>query len=122
MKIELSVFGEDHPDVANSYNNIGAVYYFQRNFEKSLACYEKSLKTRLAVFGENHPEVATSYYNIGLAYYAQRNYEKSLECFEATLRIRLSVSGEEHPDTIGVRNNIAEVKQKIKEIENIGMK
>jgi hypothetical protein len=41
---------------------------------------------------------------------------------EATLRIRLSVSGEEHPDTIGVRNKIAEVKQKIKEIENIGMK
>ena len=74
MEIYLAVFGENHPNVAMNYNNIGGVYYNQGNYDQALEYYNKALKIYLAVFGENHPDVAMSYSNIGFNYYNQDLY------------------------------------------------
>ena len=70
LKINLEIFGENHPDVAQSYNNIGGVYDAQGDYVKALEMYQQSLKIRLAMFCDCHPDVATSYNNIGYAYFA----------------------------------------------------
>ena len=70
LKIYLAIFGETHPDVATSYNNMGGVYDSQGDYAKALEMYQQSLKIRLAIFGETHPAVATIYSNIGVAYFA----------------------------------------------------
>ena len=70
LKIRLAIFGETHPDVALSYNNIGSVYSSQGDYVKALEMYQRSLKIYLAIFGETHPNVATIYSNIVVAYFA----------------------------------------------------
>ena len=55
LKIRLSLFGENHPEVALSYYSIGSLYIIQGDKSKALNYYEKSLKIRLSVYGENHP-------------------------------------------------------------------
>ena len=68
MKIRLQVLGENHPDVAISYNRIGVAYDKLGEYEKALEFFQKALKIRLQVLGENHPDVATSYNSIGIVY------------------------------------------------------
>ena len=115
LKLKSSVFGENHPDVASSYNNIGIVYYAMGDYSKALEYYEKDLKIGLSVLGENHPDVAKSYNNIGVVYGAMGDYSKALEYYEKSLRIRLLVLGEDHPKTKVVQENIEEVRQKLME-------
>ena len=55
LKIRLSLFGENAPEVALSYYNIGSLYIIQGDRSKALNYYENSLKIRLSVYGENHP-------------------------------------------------------------------
>ena len=61
MKIRSQVLGENHPDMATSYNNIGNAYCNRGDYDKALEFYQKALKIRFQVLGENHPDVAYSY-------------------------------------------------------------
>ena len=48
LKIWLQVLGENHPDVATSYNNIGFVYNNLGEYDKALEFHQKALKIRLS--------------------------------------------------------------------------
>jgi tetratricopeptide (TPR) repeat protein len=52
------VFGEDHPDTASSYNNIGLVYKNMGNYMKAIEYLESSLMIKLKILEENHPDTA----------------------------------------------------------------
>ena len=106
LNIRLSVFGENHPDVATSYNNIGSVYDSLGEYVKALEYYEKSLDISLEIYGESHSDVAISYNNIGGVYNSLGEYVKALECHEKSLDIKLEVYGESHPDVAISYNNI----------------
>ncbi len=101
--------GENHPDVATSYNNIGLVYADLGENSKALEFYQKALKILLQVLSENHPKVATCYNNIGLVYEDLGEYAKALEFHQKALKIYLQVLGENHPDVARSYNNIGSV-------------
>ena len=58
--IELSVrwLGEDHPDTANSRNNLGAVLHAQGRYAEAEELARQALAARIAVLGEGHPHTA----------------------------------------------------------------
>ena len=109
MDIRLGVFGPEHPDVANSYNNLGSVYYSQGDYAKAVDFFNKALDIRLGVFGPEHPDVANSYNNLGCVYYSQGDYAKAEEFYNKALDIRLHVFGLEHPDVANSYNNLGSV-------------
>ena len=78
LNIRLSIFGECHPDVAMSYNNIGGVYYSQCDYAKALEYYEKSLEISLSIFGECHPDTVDTVENIAVSYLKMEDYENAL--------------------------------------------
>ncbi len=91
LSIRKKVFGEEHPDVASSYHNIGVNYYAMGDYEKALEFQNKALSIRKKVFGEEHPQVAWSYNEIGAAYYAMGDYEKALEFDNKALSISIAL-------------------------------
>ena len=93
LLIQLSVFGENHPYVATTYNNIGFIYYSQGDYVKALEYYNKALSIRLFVFGENHSYVATCYSNIGIIYFFQSNYSQALDYLIKSLKIYSGLYG-----------------------------
>lgn len=56
LSIRKKVLGEEHPDVATSYYDIGGVYKSQGDLLKALEYYQKALTIRLKVLGEEHQE------------------------------------------------------------------
>ena len=113
LNIRLSVFGESHPYVARSYNNIGYVYYSLGEYAKALEYLEKSLDISLEIYGDSHPDVATSYNNIGSAYNRLGKYAKALEYYEKSLTIRLEIYGDSHPDVATIYENIGSVYNRL---------
>jgi serine phosphatase RsbU (regulator of sigma subunit) len=66
------------------YNSLGTIYYYQKDYSKSVKYYEESLELKIDKASNN--EKAKSYYNIALIYEkmgkkqkAESNYEKSLD-------------------------------------------
>ncbi len=107
--------GENHPDVAKSYNNIGGVYDLLGESSKALEFYKKALNIKLRVLGENHPDVAISYNNIGSIYDLLGENGKALEFYHKALKIRLQVQGKNHPDVAISYNNIGCIYQNLGE-------
>ena len=99
LKIDRERWGENHPEVAIGYSNMGSVYEEQGEYEKAKGLYEKSLRICERVLGEGHPDTASIYNNLGLVYAAQREYEKAEELFEKSLRVYERIMGENHPYT-----------------------
>lgn len=64
MKIEKQIFGVPHYIVANTLNQIGAVYDEQKNYELAEQYYRQSLEMSRQLLGQEHPSVATSMNNL----------------------------------------------------------
>lgn len=54
MEIQERILGKEHPDTANSYNNIGSLYYAEQDYHKALEYFEKALKIYKEKLGEGH--------------------------------------------------------------------
>lgn len=61
-----SIFGDNHPSVAVTLNNIGEVYRSQENYYLALNCYLESLECYKESFSDNHPSVAMTLANLGI--------------------------------------------------------
>ncbi len=106
--VELSekLFGENHPDTATSYHNIGGVYVGKGDFDTALEYHNKALGIFLQILGKNHPATAVSYNNIGLVYSHKGDYDAALVYYMKALNIKKQIFGENHPDTATSYNNI----------------
>ena len=96
LKIRQNLFGENHSNVATSYNNLGSLYDNMGNLPKAEEFYLKSLKIRQNLFGENHSNVATSYNNLGGLHYNMGNLPKAEEFYLKSLKIYENLFGENH--------------------------
>lgn len=100
------VLGEEHPDIATSYNNLAVMYYNQGKYKEAKELYKKALQIREKVLGEEHPDTATSYNNLAGLYYDQGKYKISLSYCYKTYKIFVSKLGVSHPKTQIVYRNM----------------
>ena len=117
LKIDRERWGENHPEVAIGYSNMGSVYEEQGEYEKAKGLYEKSLRIRERMLGEDHPDTASIYSKMGSVYEEQGEYEKAKGLYEKSLRIRERMLGEDHPDTARSYSALAGVYKKQGEYE-----
>ena len=61
----LRLLGEEHLDVAASYNNLGTAHLGRGEYDKAIDYYEKALAIRLKSLGAEHANVALSYTCLG---------------------------------------------------------
>ncbi|KAJ1469068.1 hypothetical protein T484DRAFT_1982955, partial [Baffinella frigidus] len=110
LDLSIKVHGEEHPDVATSYNNIASLFQSQGKYPEALELHTKSLAIDLKLHGPEHPGVARSYNNMACVYFKSQGKEKeAMEFFEKSLAINLKFFGPEHPEVLGLYNNMAAV-------------
>lgn len=69
LKITQVIMGQNHPNTAQSYNNLAGLYHLMGKYEKAKSLHRKALKIRQEILGENHPDTALSYNNLAGLYY-----------------------------------------------------
>ena len=109
LVIRKKIFGEDHADVATSYNNLASVYNSQGEYNQAKELHEKALMIQKKIFGEDHAHVALSYNNLASVYESLGEYHQAKELHEKALVIQNKIFGEDHADVATSYNNLASV-------------
>jgi Tfp pilus assembly protein PilF len=67
------------PKFPQAVNNLGTIYYSQKNYRKALKCYKKALKL--------DPNSASVWVNIGSAYFAKHDVKRAAQCYDKAMQI-----------------------------------
>jgi tetratricopeptide (TPR) repeat protein len=100
-------FGNDHPDVATSLNNLAALYYSQGCYSKAEQLYLQALELLQRLLGNDHPSVATSLNNLAGLYQSQGRYSEAEQLNLQALKLRQHLLSNDHPDVATSLNNLA---------------
>ncbi|XP_078345544.1 uncharacterized protein LOC144631047 [Oculina patagonica] len=106
LVIRKKIYGEEHADVAATYNNLGAVYHDLGQYNEAKEFYDKGLVIRKKICGEKHADVAASYNNLGNVYRDFAQYNEAKENYDKGLVINKTINGEEHADVAASYNNL----------------
>ena len=68
--------GPEHPDVAQSLNNLAGLYQAQGQYAKAEPLHQRALAIREKALDPDHPDVAESLNNLALLYKTQGQYAK----------------------------------------------
>ncbi len=106
---DRNTLGENHPNVAENYTNLGLAWLAKENYGKAIEFYEKALKVDIRAFGENHPKVAIDQNSLGFVLYRSGNYDKAISYYEKALANNRKTLGGEHPNSALSLGNLGAV-------------
>jgi tetratricopeptide (TPR) repeat protein len=67
------------PKYPEAVNNLGTIYYAEKNYSHAIKCYKRALKLS--------PDSASMYSNLGSAYFGRKDYKKATEYYQEALRL-----------------------------------
>jgi len=101
-----------HPDVAQSLNSLGGLYYIQGRDAEAEPLLQRSLAIREQALGPEHPDVAQSLNNLAGPYRRQDRYAEAELLLQRALTIAEQALDPTHPLVAAVRKNYADVLQR----------
>lgn len=107
VTIKRQVLGENHPETAQSINDLATLYRDQGNYSQAEILYQQSIDILQRTVGENNPLTAKVFNNLAALYYFQSNYPKAETLYLQAINIYRQVVGEKHPQTAETLNNLA---------------
>jgi tetratricopeptide (TPR) repeat protein len=102
-------FGENHPNVAGSLNNLAGLYQAQGRYSEAEPIYHRVLSILEQRLGANHRVMATVLNNLARLYQAQGRYEEAEPLYLRSLSIREQQLEQNHLDVAESLNNLAEL-------------
>lgn len=112
LKLRRKLFGDKHPDLAESYMNIATVYY-ENNTRRAIKLYNIALSLLDIATAENI-ELLVKKYNIydglGMCFLLIGEYVEAQKFIEYSLKIQREIhKNETHPDIISSMKNLGAV-------------
>lgn len=117
LVIRERCLGEDHLDVAGSYQNIGESLCKLGDFQGALAAYRESLSILESLLGENHADVASGHSLLGSVLYQQGDFQGAMEEYSIALAIREEVFGKTHQATADSHTEIGKLLTEVQDYE-----
>ncbi|MCP4420068.1 MAG: tetratricopeptide repeat protein [Chloroflexi bacterium] len=107
LNIREKILGSDHPDTAQSLNNMGLLLQAMGYLATARPYFQRAIDITEKVFGFDHPDTAQSLNNMGTLLQAMGNLTAARPFYQQALAIFEKVLGPDHPHTKIVRNNLA---------------
>jgi tetratricopeptide (TPR) repeat protein len=79
--------GPDHPETADSLNDLASLYAGMGNYAKAVPLYERALKIREKALGKDHPYTAVILNNLAEAYRQNGDYAKAEPLYKRAIKI-----------------------------------
>lgn len=111
VRIREAALGANHPDVAQSLNNLAILYQAQGLLAEAEPLYKRALAINERAFGTNHRSVATSLNNLAELYQAQGRHADAETLLKRSLAINEKAHGAKSADTAVSLNNLAHLYQ-----------
>ncbi|WP_442939443.1 tetratricopeptide repeat protein [Nostoc sp.] len=102
-----SLFAGEHPNVANSLNNLAYLYHSQGRYSDAEPLLIEALAMTKRLFAGEHPDVATSLNNLALLYNSQGRYSDAEPLLIEALAMTKRLFAGEHPNVATSLNNLA---------------
>lgn len=112
LEISLATLGPQHPEHANTLNNLAGVYDDIDELDRSLELYTEVQKTWETTYGRPHPRLALLDNNLGELYRSRGEYRRALEVLERSSNEHLALTGESKTYAT-VLNNLAGLCRKL---------
>jgi tetratricopeptide (TPR) repeat protein len=109
LEILENQLGVDHPNVAQSLNNLALLYKSQGRYSKAQLLYARSLEISEHQLGADHPNVAQSLNNLAALYDSQGRYSEAEPLYVRSLEIKERQLGLDHTLVAQSLNNLAEL-------------
>jgi tetratricopeptide (TPR) repeat protein len=106
LALRQKLLGDEHPDVATSFNNLAALYESQGRYSEAEPLYQQALALMQKLLGDEHPDVATSFNNLGSLRFSQGRYQEAATYLERALALIERLLGPDHPNTQTMRAEI----------------
>jgi tetratricopeptide (TPR) repeat protein len=87
LEIRASKFGESHPSVADTYNNMANVLTAQGKLDQAMTLYLRSMEINKRNLGDNHPFIAQSYSNMAILLRKQGKLDGAMDLYDKSLSI-----------------------------------
>lgn len=99
LELREAVFGSNHLDVAEAYEDRGRALFSQRSNARSLGFYLKALRIRENILGKTHLQTATTYFRIGVLLQQMGDTDEAMTMMRKCLAIQESERTGDHRDT-----------------------
>lgn len=107
LQMKREILGPHHLSVGKTLNNIGSVFYLQRDYEPALKAYMQAYEIMEKQLGEAHLDVGTVLSNIGDVYFAMKDREASKEHYRKALDVRWGALGPSDPKVVRLMEQLA---------------
>jgi tetratricopeptide (TPR) repeat protein len=104
MAIREQTLGPDHPDVAQSLNNLALLYNNEGRYADAEPLYKRSLAIYEKALGPEHPDVALSLNNLALLYDNQGRYAEALPLVRKTISNKTAAIWAALPALLGAQS------------------
>jgi CHAT domain-containing protein/tetratricopeptide (TPR) repeat protein len=108
LSIRRRLLTDDHPDTAQSYNNLAYNLSAQGKYAQAQPLFEKALAICRRLLADDHPDTAASFNNLASNLDAQGKYAQAQPLYEKALEIRRRLFTDDHPVTAGSYNTVAD--------------
>jgi serine/threonine protein kinase/Tfp pilus assembly protein PilF len=108
LAIRKRLHGENHPEVAMSYSDLGETFYREGNWAEAEEMHRAALGVRKNLYGEEHPDVAAALDHLAEALRARypNDSQGAVErLFREALGMQRKLLGSEHLDVARTLNN-----------------
>ncbi|BDI14930.1 hypothetical protein ANSO36C_07320 [Nostoc cf. commune SO-36] len=102
-----ALFAGDHPNVANSLNNLAALYYSQGRYSDAEPLLSDALAMTKRLFAGDHPDVASNLNNLAGLYDSQGRYSDAEPLYSDALAMRKRLFAGDHADVASSLNSLA---------------
>jgi len=107
LSIREQSLGPEHPDVADSLNNLANLYDSQGKYAEAELLYQRALSIREQSLGPEHPDVAALLNNLASSYRAQGKHAEAELLYQRALHIREQSQESESSDVAYPLTNLA---------------
>jgi tetratricopeptide (TPR) repeat protein len=88
LKLRSQLFGERHPSVAASWNNLGEDYTALKQWQEALRHHERALTLRLEIYPPGHLYIAQSRANLGAVFATLGEYARATDEYQQAIDIQ----------------------------------
>lgn len=107
LQMKREILGPHHLSVGKTLNNIGSVFYLQRDYEPALKAYQNAHKIMEDQLGVDHLDVGTVLSNIGDVHFAMGDKQPAKDYYRKALDVRWGALGPADPKVIRLMEQLA---------------